>query len=139
MNNINTELGFADTSGKLSTINMFCITVALMCGTAGLPHVIVRFFTVKNVIAVRKSACWTLLFISVIYLTAPAIGAFARVNLILKLHDTPYQEAPYWLKEFEETGQMAWIDKNNDGKIQYYGPSKSVAGSHAVFKGKKPS
>ena len=140
LNNINTELGFAEyTSGKLSTINMFCITAALMCGTAGLPHVIVRFFTVKNVSAVRKSACWTLLFIAVIYLTAPAIGAFARVNLIEKLHDTSYQEAPYWLQEFEETGQMAWIDKNDDGKIQYYGPAKSVAGTYAVFQGKKPS
>jgi cation/acetate symporter len=140
LNNINTQLGFAEyTSGKLSTINMFCITAALMCGTAGLPHVIVRFFTVKNVSAVRKSACWTLLFIAVIYLTAPAIGAFARVNLVEKLHNTSYQEAPYWLQEFEETGQMAWIDKNDDGKIQYYGPAKSVEGSHTVFQGKKPS
>ncbi|MFQ3242359.1 MAG: cation/acetate symporter, partial [Lentimonas sp.] len=140
LNNINTELGFAEyTSGKLSTINMFCITAALMCGTAGLPHVIVRFFTVKNVGAVRKSACWTLLFIAVIYLTAPAIGAFARVNLIETLHDTPYQEAPYWLQDFEETGQMAWIDKNGDGKIQYYGPGKSDTGTNAVFQGKKPA
>ena len=118
---------------------MFCITAALMCGTAGLPHVIVRFFTVKNVGAVRKSACWTLLFIAVIYLTAPTIGAFARVNLVEKLHNTPYTEAPYWLSEFEATGQMAWIDKNDDGKIQYYGPAKSAAGTHSVFQGKKPS
>ncbi|CAA6679546.1 MULTISPECIES: sodium:solute symporter family protein [unclassified Lentimonas] len=140
LNTINTELGFAEyTSGKLSTVNMFCITAALMCGTAGLPHVIVRFFTVKNVGAVRKSACWTLLFIAVIYLTAPAIGAFARVNLVDKLHDTPYVEAPYWLQEFEETGQMAWVDKNGDGKIQYYGPGKSDAGTNAVFQGKTPT
>jgi len=140
LNNINEELGFqAYTSGKMSTLNMFCITAALMCGTAGLPHVIVRFFTVKDVKAVRNSACWTLSFIAVIYLTAPTIGAFSRVNLIEKLHNTPYQEAPYWLKEFEATGQMAWVDKNGDGRIQYFGPGKSTAGSNAVFLGKSPT
>ena len=140
LNTINTELGFQEyTSGKLSTTNMFCITAALMCGTAGLPHVIVRFFTVKNVKAVRKSACWTLLFIAVIYLTAPTIGAFSRVNLIEKLHETPYAEAPAWLADFEKTGQMAWIDKNQDGKIQYFGPAMSDANNNAAFLGKKPS
>lgn len=139
LNNINTELGFQEyTSGKMSTINMFCITAALMCGTAGLPHVIVRFFTVKDVKAVRKSACWTLGFIAVIYLTAPTIGAFSRVNLIEKLHDTVYTEAPYWFQDFEKTGQMAWVDKNGDGKIQYFGPGKSDAGTFSVFQGKKP-
>lgn len=140
LNNINTELGFSEfTAGKLDTVNMFCITAALMCGTAGLPHVIVRFFTVKSVKAVRNSACWTLSFIAVIYLTAPAIGSFARVNLITELHNTPYSEAPYWVKEFEETGQMAWVDKNGDGRIQYFGPGKSDAGTNAVFQGKKPT
>ncbi|CAI8258153.1 MAG: Cation/acetate symporter ActP [Opitutia bacterium UBA7350] len=140
LNAINTELGFAEyTSGKLSTINMFCITAALMCGTAGLPHVIVRFFTVKDVKAVRKSACWTLGFIAVIYLTAPAIGAFSRVNLIEKLHESSYAEAPYWFKEFEKTEQMAWVDKNNDGCIQYFGPGKSEAGTYSVFQGKGPT
>ncbi|MEP4079283.1 sodium:solute symporter family protein [Haloferula sp.] len=140
LNNINTELGFAEyTSGKLSTMNMFCITAALMCGTAGLPHVIVRFFTVKSVKAVRISACWTLLFIAVVYLTAPTIGAFARVNLIQKLNGTSYSEAPAWFQDFEETGQMAWVDKNNDGKIQYFGPGKSEAGTGTVFLGGKPS
>lgn len=139
LNAINAELGFAEyTSGKLSTINMFCITAALMCGTAGLPHVIVRFFTVKDVKAVRKSACWTLGFIAVIYLTAPTIGAFSRVNLIETLHQTTYTEAPYWFKEFEQTGQMAWVDKNNDGRIQYFGPGKSEAGTFSVFQGKAP-
>jgi len=139
LNNINVELGFAEyTSGKMSTINMFCITAALMCGTAGLPHVIVRFFTVKSVKAVRRSACWTLLFIAVIYLTAPTIGAFSRVNLIEKLHNTSYTEAPTWFKDFEETGQMAWVDKNGDGKIQYFGPGKSEAKRNAVFQGKAP-
>ncbi|MBT8037732.1 MAG: cation acetate symporter [Verrucomicrobiae bacterium] len=139
LNNINTELGFSEyTSGKMSTVNMFCVTVALMCGTAGLPHVIVRFFTVKNVHAVRSSACWTLLFIAVIYLTAPTIGAFSRVNLIEKLNNTSYSEAPDWFKDFEETGQMAWVDKNGDGKIQYFGPGKSDAGTFSPFQGKKP-
>jgi len=139
INNINQELGFQEyTSGSISTVNMFCITAALMCGTAGLPHVIVRFFTVKNVKAVRKSACWTLAFIAVIYLTAPAIGAFSRVNLIEKLHNTSYAESPAWFKDFEKTGQMAWVDKNGDGKIQYFGSGKSEQKTSAVFAGKKP-
>jgi len=120
INRINVELGFTEyTKGKLSTLNMFCITAALMVGTAGLPHVIVRFFTVKNVKSVRKSACWTLAFIAVIYLTAPAVGVFARVNLIEKLNNVSYTEVPQWFKDFEDTEQMAWVDKNDDGKIQY--------------------
>ncbi len=139
INQINTELGFQEyTSGNLSTMNMFCITAALMCGTAGLPHVIVRFFTVKNVRSVRRSAAWTLTFIAVIYLTAPTIGAFSRVNLIEKLNGTAYVEAPSWFKDFEVTGQMAWVDKNEDGRIQYYGPGKSEAGTFSVFQGKSP-
>ncbi|MEC7107594.1 MAG: sodium:solute symporter family protein [Verrucomicrobiota bacterium] len=123
LNNINHELGFHQyTAGKLSTLNMFCITAALMCGTAGLPHVIVRFFTVKNVRAVRKSAAWTLAFIAVVYLTAPAVGAFARVNLIESLNEKKAKELPVWFTEFEKTGQMSWEDKNNDGVVQYRGP-----------------
>ena len=123
LNNINNELGFHQyTAGKLSTLNMFCITAALMCGTAGLPHVIVRFFTVKNVRAVRKSASWTLAFIAVVYLTAPAVGAFARVNLIESLNEKKAKELPVWFTEFEKTGQMSWEDKNNDGVVQYRGP-----------------
>ncbi|MEO0447652.1 MAG: sodium:solute symporter family protein [Verrucomicrobiota bacterium] len=120
LNAINEELGFRHyTAGKLSTLNMFCITLALMAGTAGLPHVIVRFFTVKDVKAVRTSACWTLAFIGVIYLTAPAVGAFARVNLVEQLHGVPYANAPAWLSEFEATNQMTFQDKNGDGIIQY--------------------
>jgi cation/acetate symporter len=139
LNAMNMELGFQEfTAGKLSKVNMFCITAALMFGTAGLPHVIVRFFTVRNVSAVRKSACWTLIFIAVIYLTAPAIGAFSRVNLIDKLHNTAYTDAPAWFRDFEDTGQMAWIDKNGDGKIQYYGPGRSDAQTATVFLGKAP-
>ncbi len=136
LNQINTSIGFSKyTDGSISTIDMFCITAALMCGTAGLPHVIVRFFTVKNVRAVRRSACWTLTFIAVIYLTAPAIGAFSRVNLIEKLNNTAYSEAPAWLAEYEATGQMAWIDKNGDGVINIHGPAHSTAEKkgNAVF------
>jgi len=139
LNNINTDLGFREfTAGSMSKTNMFCITAALMFGTAGLPHVIVRFFTVKNVAAVRKSACWTLAFIAVIYLTAPAIGAFSRVNLIQKLHNCSYEDAPYWFQDFEATGQMAWVDKNGDGKIQYFGPDRSPIKTSSVFLGKAP-
>jgi len=128
LNNINTSIGFSKyTDGSLSKIDMFCITAALMCGTAGLPHVIVRFFTVKDVRAVRKSACWTLAFIAVIYLTAPTIGAFSRVNLIEKLNNTAYSEAPSWLAEYETTGQMAWVDKNGDGIINIHGAATSSA------------
>lgn len=120
LNQLNTDLGFPDyTVGKLGTLDMFCITAALMCGTAGLPHVIVRFFTVKSVKAVRKSACWTLLFIAVIYLTAPAIGAFARTNLILEVQGTAYAEAPDWFKSWEDRGLIAWVDKNGDGVMQH--------------------
>ena len=123
LNNINHQLGFHEyTSGKISTLNMFCITAALMCGTAGLPHVIVRFFTVKNVKAVRISAAWTLAFIAIVYLTAPAVGAFARVNLIESLNEKKSTELPAWFVEFEATGQMSWKDKNNDKIIQYRGP-----------------
>jgi len=129
LNQINADLGFSYyTSGSLSRIDMFCITAALMCGTAGLPHVIVRFFTVKNVKAVRTSACWTLSFIAVIYLTAPTIGAFARVNLIESLDGKNKEELPSWFAQFEETKQMAWEDKNGDGMVQYRGPEKIKAG-----------
>lgn len=140
IDNINESIGFDKyTDNKLSTLNMFCITLALMCGTAGLPHVIVRFFTVKDVKAVRKSACWTLAFIAVIYLTAPTIGGFSRVNLIEKLNGANYSEAPAWFKDFEQTGQMAWVDKNGDGVIQFYGPKHEGAGGNKVFlESKKP-
>lgn len=138
LNRINTDLGFTRyTEGTMEKVDMFCITAALMCGTAGLPHVIVRFFTVKNVKAVRTSACWTLAFIAVIYLTAPTIGAFSRVNLISSLNGKRYQEAPQWFRDFEKTGQMAWVDKNGDGAIQYWGAGKSASGkSGKVFEGK---
>lgn len=132
LNNINLELGFQEfTKGSMSTLNMFCITAALMAGTAGLPHVIVRFFTVKDVKAVRTSACWTLAFIGVVYLTAPTVGSFSRVNLIENLNEKAFKNVPAWFQAFEKTGQMAWVDKNGDGIIQYRGPKGSAA-----FKGK---
>ena len=122
LNQLNTELGFSTyTDGSLSRIDMFCITAALMCGTAGLPHVIVRFFTVKSVRSVRSSACWTLAFIAVIYLTAPAIGAFVRTNLMTEINGKAYSEAPQWLKNWEDRDLIAFADKNGDGKIQYSG------------------
>ena len=120
LNDLNVELGFSQyTSGSLSTLDMFCITAALMCGTAGLPHVIVRFFTVKSVRAVRRSACWTLACIAVIYLTAPAVGAFARTNLISEIHGTKYADAPAWFRNWEERSLIAWVDKNKDGIMQH--------------------
>ena len=120
MNALSAELGITKyTDGNLKKIDMFCIVAALMAGTAGLPHVIVRFFTVKDVRAVRKSACWTLGFIAVIYLTAPALGVFARTNLIDELNNKAYKDAPAWFTNWENQHMIAWVDKNNDGIMQY--------------------
>ena len=120
INQISVDLGFSKyTENTSNTLDLFCITAALMVGTAGLPHVIVRFFTVKNVKAVRKSAYWTLSFIAIIYLTAPALGMFARTNFIEEINQKKYQEAPEWFKNWEEQGMIAWVDKNNDGIMQY--------------------
>lgn len=120
INQISTDLGFQEyTASSSNTLDMFCITAALMIGTAGLPHVIVRFFTVKNVRAVRKSAYWTLSFIAVIYLTAPALGIFARTNFVEEINQKKYQNAPDWFKNWESQGMIAWVDKNEDGFMQY--------------------
>lgn len=120
LNELNVELGFSKyTDGSLPMIDMLCITAALMFGTAGLPHVIVRFFTVTDVKAVRKSAFWTLSCIAVIYLTAPAIGAFVRTNFIQEVNNRSYNEAPAWFTNWEARGLIAWVDKNKDGKMQY--------------------
>ena len=114
------ELGFHEyTSGSKSTIDVFFITAALMVGTAGLPHVIVRFFTVKKVSDARKSAGWALLFIAILYTTAPAIAVFARTNMIETLSNKKYDEVPEWFSNWETTGLIVFNDKNNDGKIQY--------------------
>lgn len=108
-------------AGKKSMIDMFMITVALMAGTAGLPHVIIRFYTVKTVGAARWSAFWALIFIGILYTTAPAVGAFARVNLLQTTHNKSYESAPGWFKKWENSGLIAWVDKNDDGKIQFGG------------------
>lgn len=115
------ELGFAPyTSGAKSTIDVFAITMALMIGTAGLPHVIVRFFTVPKVSDARRSAGWALLFIALLYTTAPAVGAFARLNFVDTVHNTSYTQVAGWFKSWEDIGLIGWQDKNNDGRIQYH-------------------
>ncbi|MFT4610984.1 MAG: cation/acetate symporter [Glaciecola sp.] len=120
LDGLSTELGFsAYTEGNKSTIDVFAITLALMAGTAGLPHVIVRFFTVKRVKDARKSAGIALLLIVILYSTAPAVAVFARTNMIETLSNKPYAEVPQWFKKWETTGLIAFTDKNNDGLIQY--------------------
>ena len=117
---IMTDIGFQPyTSGLKETIDVFCITAALMLGTAGLPHVIVRFFTVPDVASARKSAGYALIFIAILYTTAPAVSSFARYNLFESTHNVSYQQAPEWFKNWEDIGLIAWRDKNNDGLIQY--------------------
>ena len=114
------ELGFTPyTSGTKSTIDVFAITAALMLGTAGLPHVIVRFFTVPKASDARISAGWALVFIAILYTTAPAVGAFARLNFIHEVNETEYAATPAWFKNWEDLGLIAWRDKNDDGVIQY--------------------
>lgn len=113
------DMGFgAYTDGSKSMIDVFCITAALMIGTAGLPHVIVRFFTVPKASDARKSAGWALVFIALLYTTAPAVGAFARLNFIDSVQETEYAEAPAWFKNWESNDLIAWRDKNGDGKMQ---------------------
>ena len=122
LNGLHQELGFSEyTSGSKSTLDVFLITAALMIGTAGLPHVIVRFFTVKKVSDARKSAGWALLFIAILYTTAPAIAVFARTNLIETVSEKDYSTMPYWFKKWEDTGLLKYDDKNNDNIIQYLG------------------
>ena len=123
LNGLHQELGFAAyTSGTKSTLDVFFITAALMVGTAGLPHVIIRFYTVPRVRDARISVGWALLFISILYTTAPAVAAFARTNLINSVSETPYSEVPEWFTEWEGTGLLAFDDLNGDGRIQFVGP-----------------
>ncbi|CAM3341671.1 sodium:solute symporter family protein [Zobellia roscoffensis] len=120
LNGLSTELGFAAyTEGKKSTIDIFMITLALMVGTAGLPHVIVRFFTVKRVKDARKSAGLALLLIAILYTAAPAVAVFARTNMINTVSNQEYIKMPEWFKNWEITGLLNFNDKNGDGKIQY--------------------
>lgn len=125
-----TGLGFAKyTATSGSTLNTFMLTMSLMIGTAGLPHVIIRFFTVPKVSDARKSAGWALIFIAILYTTAPAVGAMARLNLMDTIQTGPvgeetanlkYDERPDWFKNWENTGLLQFEDKNGDGRIQYY-------------------
>jgi cation/acetate symporter len=120
LDQVTLELGFNEyTKNSKSIIDIFCITAALMFGTAGLPHVIVRFFTVPTVADARKSAGYALIFIALLYTTAPAVSAFARMNLIDSIQDKDYEIAPEWFKNWENIGLIAWTDKNNDGIIKY--------------------
>src|SRR6056300_810946 len=125
LNGLSTELGFNQyTDGSKDMIDIFAITLALMVGTAGLPHVIVRFFTVKKVKDARKSAGLALLLIAVLYTTAPAVAVFARVNLIETVSDKSYDGMPEWFKNWEKTGLLKFEDKNLDGKVQYVADPK---------------
>ena len=130
LDQIVTDLGFpAYTAQKGGTLNMFLLTMSLMIGTAGLPHVIIRFFTVPKVADARTSAGWALVFIAILYTTAPAVGAMARLNLIDTIQtgeigsaqgNLVYDERPDWFRNWETTGLLAFEDKNGDGRIQYY-------------------
>jgi cation/acetate symporter len=120
LDGLSRDLGFHEyTTGSKSKLDVFFITAALMIGTAGLPHVIVRFFTVKKVSDARKSAGWALLFIAILYTTAPAIAVFARTNLIETVSEKKYDEMPVWFENWEKTGLLTFTDKNDDGLIQY--------------------
>jgi cation/acetate symporter len=137
LNTICVDLGFAAyTAQKWSTWNVFLLTFSLMVGTAGLPHVIIRFFTVPKVRDARFSTGWALVFISILYTTAPAVGAMARTNLMNTIQIGPvgsptgnllYADRPSWFTNWEKTGLLKWVDKNHDGRIQYYGKNKEFA------------
>jgi cation/acetate symporter len=137
-----TDLGFAAyTAQKWPTINVFLLTLSLMIGTAGLPHVIIRFFTVPKVADARASAGWALVFIAILYTTAPAVGAMARLNLMNTIQAGPVGEAtanieisqvPSWMENWRTTGLLDWEDKNGDGRIQYY-DEKGMGDKAAAF------
>ena len=133
------DLGFSPyTEYSKSLIDIFCITAALMFGTAGLPHVIVRFFTVPNMQAARRSAGYALVFIAILYTTAPAVASFARLNFIDSVQNTSYEDAPDWFKNWENIGLISWMDKNQDGKMQYSSGSPFVE-SRPVFSDERGS
>ena len=133
LNGLNQELGFAPyTSGTKSTLDIFFITAALMAGTAGLPHVIIRFYTVPRVRDARISVGWALLFISLLYTTAPAVAVFARTNLINSVQDVPYASVPEWFTKWEDTGLLSFNDANGDGRIQYLGPDSPMTNELTV-------
>ena len=120
LDGIQKELGFSAYTGRgaKSMIDVFAITFALMVGTAGLPHIIIRFFTTPTIKGARSSAGWALFFIALLYTTAPAVASFARLNLIKTVSNKEYSQAPSWFKNWEKTGLVAWKDKNGDGLMQ---------------------
>ncbi len=133
LNGLHQELGFAAyTSGTKTKLDVFFITAALMVGTAGLPHVIIRFYTVPRVRDARVSVGWALLFIALLYTTAPAVAAFARTNLIGSVADTPYSEVPAWFTTWEATGLLGFEDANGDGRIQFVGPESGATNELTV-------
>ena len=133
LNGLHEELGFAAyTSGTKSTLDVFFITAALMVGTAGLPHVIVRFYTVPRVRDARMSVGWALVFIALLYTTAPAVAVFARTNLLGSVSGTPYAEVPEWFSNWEATGLLAFDDVNGDGLIQFVGPASTLTNELTV-------
>ncbi|WP_027183360.1 sodium:solute symporter family protein [Desulfovibrio inopinatus] len=124
LNKVSVDLGFTQYTsafgpGNKSMIDVMAITMALMVGTAGLPHVIIRFYTVPSVKAARLSAFYAILFIAILYTSAPAVASFARYNMIKSLNNVPYENAPSWFLNWEKTGLIAWLDKNGDGLIEY--------------------
>ena len=144
LNGLNEELGFNRyTDGSKSTIDVFFITAALMLGTAGLPHVIIRFYTVRKASEARISAGWALLFIAILYTTAPAVAVFARTNLLKTVRveqngemiDVKYEDVPEWFKNWEATGLIKFEDKNGDGAIQYRGPKSDVQNELTIDRG----
>jgi cation/acetate symporter len=129
LDGLHAELGFASYTaafgaGGWDKLNVFCVCLALMAGTAGLPHVIVRFYTVKSVKAARWSAFWALFFISLLYLTAPATAAFARYTMIQSLHGAEAAALPSWFRSWERTGLILWLD-DGDGRVAYHGPDRA--------------
>ena len=139
LDGLSQELGFAAYTGRGSktTIDVFFVTLSLMVGTAGLPHVITRFFTVPKVKDARLSAGWALLFIVILYATAPAVAAFARTNILTTVHNTEYAQVPDWFSKWEETGLIRFSDKNQDGRIQYYNDRNPAFAERATTQGWK--
>ena len=137
LDGLSQELGFAAYTGRGSKtiIDVFFITLSLMVGTAGLPHVITRFFTVPKVKDARISAGWALLFIVILYATAPAVAAFARTNLLTTVHNAEYAKVPDWFSKWEETGLIHFSDKNQDGRIQYYNDQNPAFTERAAAQG----
>ncbi len=137
LDGLSQDLGFAAYTGRGSKtiIDVFFVTLSLMVGTAGLPHVITRFFTVPRVKDARLSAGWALLFIVILYATAPAVAAFARTNLLTTVHNAEYAQVPDWFSKWEETGLIRFSDKNQDGRIQYYNDLNPAFAEHAAAQG----